>query len=398
MEYAIVDKNGKFIGKTTNELISKIPMPNTFRSDETAIWHDKKWEIKIEEPAKLVISQDGKLDYSPAVAKKFLDLVNKSRNPEKPYDRIFDNSIFSKMKDPKVIHELKTKNCLINDKKYELKIAPKTTQVIISYELSGPCNKKCWYCPQRGRDFTTFSFDKVLENLEEGLDLSISVAKKEDRIIAGQFLGGEITSWDIGIQERIAEIINRHKCSNFGDTIIMTNGTNLNSPVIKKTNSACLIHEVEWKGKKFEKTDNPKDKRMIILTREDTMDDVKRCIDLNKDIKFSWSLDFLSIDRYIKEKNEIELWKELKQKFFNADTGYNIWERFESLEECTRWCEYMTEHEDWQFYIYDRTIKPCYGCDERYRMPFEKFNTFSMEFKCKKHCMPMLWTAWGELL
>ncbi len=123
MEYAIVDKNGKFIGKTTNELISKIPMPNTFRSDETAIWHNKKWEIKIEEPAKLVISQDGKLDYSPAVAKKFLDLVNKSRNPEKPYDRIFDNSIFSKMKDPKVIHELKTKNCLINDKKYELKIS-----------------------------------------------------------------------------------------------------------------------------------------------------------------------------------------------------------------------------------------------------------------------------------
>ena len=27
MEYAIVDKNGKFIGKTTNKLISQVPYP-----------------------------------------------------------------------------------------------------------------------------------------------------------------------------------------------------------------------------------------------------------------------------------------------------------------------------------------------------------------------------------
>lgn len=239
------------------------------------------------EPAVVEIDKNGRTDINQHTANKFIELVKSSRNPYKKYDRIFTNKIFENPRDFKIIKELKCKNCMVMDNDiYKYKIKPQKTQLVISYELSGPCNKKCWYCPQASRDFTNFNFDEILKNLEEGLDLSIDIAKKENRVISGQFLGGEITSWNIDIQEKIADIINSRKCENFNDIMIMTNGYNLNSPVIKKTGAHCLIHETDWINKKFEDTGNPKDIRMIIVTRDTSMEDIKKCIELNPGVKF----------------------------------------------------------------------------------------------------------------
>ena len=393
MGKALIDKNGRLIGvKKEND------SPNLLRNGEKATWNseEEKWIYELNEPATVEINKNGRDDITPHVAKKFIDLVKSSRNPYKPYDRIFTNKIFENPKDFNIIKELKCKNCMVMDENaYEYKIKPKSSQVIISYELSGPCNKKCWYCPQASRDFSKFNFDEILRNLEEGLDLSIEIAKKENRIISGQFLGGEITSWDLSIQEEIANIINSRICENFNDIMIMTNGYNLNSPVIKKTGAHCLIHETDWINKKFEDTGNPKDLRMIIVTRDTSMNDIKRCIELNPDVNFVWSLDFLSTVRY--KEDEQKIWYELKAKFFNKYTGYDLWNDFNSLEECVDWCECMTEHEDWQFYIYDKTVKPCYGALDEYRVNWSDFKTYDVNFRCRKNCMPMLWGSWKEL-
>lgn len=393
MKKVLVDKNGKFLTIENEEKTT-----NILRDGETSFWNDeiKNFDYNLIEPAIVEIDKNGRTDINQHTANKFIELVKSSRNPYKKYDRIFTNKIFENPRDFKIIKELKCKNCMVMDNDiYKYKIKPQKTQLVISYELSGPCNKKCWYCPQASRDFTNFNFDEILKNLEEGLDLSIDIAKKENRVISGQFLGGEITSWNIDIQEKIADIINSRKCENFNDIMIMTNGYNLNSPVIKKTGAHCLIHETDWINKKFEDTGNPKDIRMIIVTRDTSMEDIKKCIELNPGVKFSWSLDFLSTVRY--KEDEQKLWYELKAKFFNKYTGYDLWNDFNSLGECVEWCEFMTEHEDWQFYVYDKTVKPCYGALEEYRINWNELKTYDMNFRCRKNCMPMLWGAWKEL-
>ena len=186
------------------------------------------------------------------------------------------------------------------------------------------CNAKCWYCTQHQskRKLTTYD-ESLIPSIKKALNRILKLAEKENIKIKFRFMGGELTILNNDIQKELVEIIDK-LIEDGHDVLIFSNGIIKDAPLLY-TNARYIIHVIDWKNKKLEKKN--KINYSIVFTEKDSIEDLERFKELNKNIPIITALNALASQNffkkfYNKEASHIYKERDKKHRIYLCRTNY----------------------------------------------------------------------------
>lgn len=306
MEYAIVDKNGKFIGKTTNKLISQVPYP---RYGILPMYLKMRLEFQTNNERILKCIKENILKHNIIITEIIVQAsrIEQIKNIFKE-DKFF--SVTENSKEYRIEGEL---NFVINDslneeiineiitKEIESVMAKRMeTKTMVSVVFSGSrCNEKCWYCTQRqgnrSDNFAYLTDDEIFNEFKR----IVGLLNDNNSL---DLMGGEVSAYSLELQLKLKQII-ENEVKKGREIIIHTNFKNKSAPILNIKKIGYVVHVIDWVDKKLEDIENIS--YIIVFTERDSIKDLYRFMEINSDIMNKKKLIFSLNNLYTNPCKEI---------------------------------------------------------------------------------------------